>query len=517
MSSRTTLLAAALGIAVTPALAGGTPSPRVVLISVDGMHAFDLEKYIATHPASNLATIAAQGVRFPKALTTAPSDSFPGMLAQVTGGTPKTNGVYYDDSYDRLFYPPVNAGGTCSGPAGAETTFAENIDRDNTRLDAGGTIGDVMSQIDPNNLPQTLDKNGNCVKVLPHQFVRTNTIFGVLHAAGKATAWSDKHAAYEILNGREGGTIDELYTPEVNSNNILGGSGDNTKSFAAIRTYDDVKVGYVLNWINGVSASGSGTAFSPAILGMNFQSVSVGQKLASSKNAVDAGLTGGYADANGTPGNALAQQLDYVDGAIGRMWQAVQASGQAATTLFIISAKHGQAPVDITKLNKIDDGAVFGGTPGLAFEIADDGLLMWLTPGSSLKTKAQAQKFLTAGRPGNGLTRIFRGANNPFGFPDPATDDRAPDFVGVTQLGVVYTTSSSKISEHGGYSLEDRNVPLLVAGGPVAAAERNTIKPGKVLTTQIAPTILQALGQDPMALDAVKAEGTKVLPVAIAH
>jgi hypothetical protein len=42
--------------------------------------------------------------------------------------------------------------------------------------------------------------------VYPWNFVRTNTIFGVIHAAGGYTAWSDKHPAYSAVSGPGNGT-----------------------------------------------------------------------------------------------------------------------------------------------------------------------------------------------------------------------------------------------------------------------------------------------------------------------
>src|SRR5262245_43054062 len=79
---------------------------HVLLISIDGLHAVDLSNYITANPNSTLATLAKNGVRYPNALTTAPSDSFPGLLAPTTGGTSRSTGVFYDDSYDRLLFPP---------------------------------------------------------------------------------------------------------------------------------------------------------------------------------------------------------------------------------------------------------------------------------------------------------------------------------------------------------------------------------------------------------------------------
>jgi hypothetical protein len=84
----------------------------------------------------NLALLSLYGVTYTNARTTTPSDSFPGMLAQLTGGTSKTTGVYYDDSYDRTlfspdgFFPP--SPGACSGSPGTEVVLDESIDHDST-------------------------------------------------------------------------------------------------------------------------------------------------------------------------------------------------------------------------------------------------------------------------------------------------------------------------------------------------------------------------------------------------
>ena len=61
----------------------------------------DLPNWIQNNPYSNFAKPRRPGIVYPNAFTTAPSDSYPGMLAQVTGASPKTAGLFYDDSYDR--------------------------------------------------------------------------------------------------------------------------------------------------------------------------------------------------------------------------------------------------------------------------------------------------------------------------------------------------------------------------------------------------------------------------------
>src|SRR5579883_1909532 len=66
---------------------------RVLFISVDGMHALDLSNYVRDHPDSTLARLSAHGVTYTQAWTSRPSDSFPGTLAEFTGGSPITTGV----------------------------------------------------------------------------------------------------------------------------------------------------------------------------------------------------------------------------------------------------------------------------------------------------------------------------------------------------------------------------------------------------------------------------------------
>jgi predicted AlkP superfamily pyrophosphatase or phosphodiesterase len=101
-----------------PATAGSINSnnistvSHVLLISIDGMHQSDLAWYVETHPKSTLAALVAQGVDFSNASTPFPSDSFPGMVGQLTGGNPRTTGIYYDDTRNHAVFrqgPPIVA------------------------------------------------------------------------------------------------------------------------------------------------------------------------------------------------------------------------------------------------------------------------------------------------------------------------------------------------------------------------------------------------------------------------
>src|SRR5262249_12793513 len=179
----------------------------------------------------------------------------PGLLALVTGGTPRSTGVYYDDSYDRTLFPP---GSACAGSPGSEIVYDESDDFDMDQLFSGG--------INPANLPLRMDASGGH-PVFPHQFIAVNTIFEVIKASGQRTAWSDKHPSYDVVNGPSGKGVDDLYTPEINSMIANGGTvngvdlagtlaqcdgvtnslplakvDDYTTCEPAVMAYDDVKV-----------------------------------------------------------------------------------------------------------------------------------------------------------------------------------------------------------------------------------------------------------------------------------
>ena len=239
----------------------------------------------------------------------------------------------------------------------------------------------------------------------PHEYVRTNTIFEIAKAAGLYTAWSDKHPAYENLNGPSGKGLDDLYTPEINSQDTLDPGAmvgdDYTKSFTGVRTYDSIKVRAVLNWIDGFNSTRTKKLASPpAIFGMNFQAISVGQKLAKAGNADVAtpGLTGGYLDGNGTAGHALLLQAQFVDEALGKFENELKAQGIDKSTLVIVSAKHGQSPIDVRDRVAISD-APFQAIPGFGtngFEICDDEGLIWLDPALQASSYPAARAYLLA-------------------------------------------------------------------------------------------------------------------------
>jgi len=139
----------------------------------------------------------------------------------------------------------------------------------------------------------------------------------------------------------------------------------------------------------------------------------------------------------------------------------------------------------------------------------DDISLLWLAPDKSTST---AVGLLETNAKAAGIGQIFYGPSletmfNAPGLP-PNGDPRSPDIIVQPNVGVIYTGSSKKQAEHGGFAHDDTNVMMLVSNPDFDASTVTAF----VETTQVAPTILKALGLDPNKLDGVQKEGTPVLP-----
>jgi hypothetical protein len=532
---------------------------HVLLISVDGMHAVDYlncsQGIAGVNDGKpfcpNLASLGTTGVNYTAASTSKPSDSFPGLMNLMTGATPRTMGVYYDVAYDRTLSPPstTTGNGNAAGPCtpglitGYSTEFDEGIDIDQTKLNGGapgaGLTDGGIASIEVARLDR--DPTKGCAPVYPWNFVRTNTIFGVIHNAGGYTAWSDKHPAYSAVAGPGGGTLDDYYSPEINSNvialaNVTTASGIScaiipdpnadltawTNSFQNIQCYDQLKVNAILNEIEGKNHDGE-KAQVPNIFGMNFQAVSVGQKLIEKSNST----TGGYQDAAATPTPALLSEIQFVDDAIGQMITKIKDRGLYESTLIIITAKHGQSPIDPNRYDAVPGpSGTNGESPATLLDAAgyipasespagalgsteDDVSLLWL---KSASDTLPAVQLLEQNPTEIGLGQIYFGPTLALNYNvpglSPSGDPRTPDIIVTPNVGVTYTGSSKKLAEHGGFAHDDTNVILLVSNPGI---EPRTIY-SVVGTNQIAPTILRDLGLDPRSLDAVRLEGTPVLP-----
>jgi hypothetical protein len=497
---------------------------HVLLISIDGLHALDVANYVKSHEGSALDELSEHGVTFSNARTPANTDSFPGLLALVTGGSPRTHGLFYDYSYDRTIWAPDNK--TCSGKPGTQMIFDESID--------AYVNGVSQGVIDPNALPRYIDGQGRCSPFYPHNAVRTNTVFEVIKAehVGR-TAWADKHPAYDLVNGPSGKGVDDLYAPEITN---VGGF-DNTISVVCTVQNDELKVKAILNEIQGLNHEGTKHVGIPAVFGMNFQAISVGQKLlvdnpgggcSADTDPTINGQRGGYVDGLGTPTGVLAYGLRKTDDALGRMIGALKEAGIYDSTLVIVTAKHGQSPINPAKLVKpghfadlvctVSNCATSPGAriitdagnncpEGPCGWVQDDDIgLIWLPDQS--KTKLVAD-YLNQNAKALYIDEVMSGEELKLKFPDPLKDSRTPDIIVQPVYGTIYTKpTSNKLAEHGGFSFADTNVGLIVSNPAMSSRVVKT----PVLTSQVAATILQSLGIDPDKLESVRKEGISVLP-----
>jgi hypothetical protein len=578
--------AAAIGGAIAMSVPSASADHKgridhVLLISVDGMHQSDLNWYVASHPSSELARLASGGAEFTNNHTSDPSDSDPGGTAIMTGGDPGTTGVYYDVEYSHAVDEP-GAACTPGQPAtGGDVIYDSPDDTLNAvpdllnngsgevfpSFDESGSVfpngqdtnpGAIMdltshpqSGLNPGSYP--LDPQ-TCQPIAPWDYLKVNTIFQVIHNAGLRTAWSDKHAIYTSFNGPgSGGTsIDDFFGPEIDSQAVepngvpYPADTDWAHDDAATKQYDGYKVQAVINELDGYDHSGNQKLGVPAVLGMNFQTVSVAEKVDSpgtlTKNPDGTYTEGpvelaGYYPGTATPRPLLAGAFDYVNAQLQRMVETIQQDGLASSTAIILTAKHGQSPQDPLQLRRIKDGPIIdainaawtaqtGDQNKLIVAGTDDDL--WQSY-LSVKTQAAAdfvKSYLwnhsatavlynndgvnrgTEQVAHSGLAQIYAGHEAADFFGVPYSDPRYPDVFGRVQVGTVYT-GGSKVAEHGGDNPGDRDVPLLVYAPNAVGHSRVH---AWVETTQVAPTILDLLGLNPNALQAVQMEGTKVLP-----
>ena len=126
-----------------------------------------------------------------------------------------------------------------------------------------------------------------------------------------------------------------------------------------------------------------------------------------------------------------------------RLRQELTKQGVADTTLIIVSAKHGQSPIDVRDRVAISD-ARFRGVPGYGshgFEICDEGLL-WLDPALQKKKYANAEAYLLA-RASQLHNAESLDLTSPATFyEDPFENSRLPDRITVTDHGVIRTGGS---------------------------------------------------------------------------
>jgi len=297
--------------------------------------------------------------------------------------------------------------------------------------------------------------------------------------------------------------------------------------------YDDLKVDAILNEIAGFDHTGVNSVGMPAFFGMNFQAVSVGQKL--DMSSVD-GPSGGYDDTL-LQTQPLIDALAHTDASIGRMVAALDQYGVRDSTLIIVSAKHGNSPIDRSTLVRIDPAWITNiiecnstlrnssCVPLVAQLSADTGPLLWLKDQSKTAAvvatlDANRRTLRINGGPGEG---ILSGDAITAMFANPLTDARAPDIILQPVPGTVYVAQSSfkdpvtgittflgwsKIADHGSFYDDDTHVGLLVSSSRFT----REVVDQPVETRQIACTTLEMLGLDCGALQSQAIEPSTSLP-----
>src|SRR5579883_11846 len=439
------------------------------------------------------------------------------------------------------------------------------VSGDPTKAFVQGNYG--AGSIDPTRLPQNC-KSGSCQPVYPWQYLKhgINTIFNVAHNAGLYTAFSDKHAgAYNIVQGPGGNSINDFYSPEINASVIFDANGNlvDAVSFDAngkpviapnahvvtdnttfTKAYDDLKVNAFLNEINGRNSLGTKYAPVPNIFAMNFQAVSVAQKaldggINNSGNPTNNPNATGATPSSG-PSNVLTDALQHTDQSIGKILTAIRTNPSLAdNTLVILVAKHGQDPRNgvgtLLKDDLIPDAINYylGDPKAVSQATQDDVSLVWLKDQSKISdvtryleglrklplcTGTSAGSVTSAPTCNPGIANVYSGAQAyRLGLaPSPKPDNRTPDVFIQALPGYIFVGNPSKgkkIAEHGAlFTADATNIALILGGAGLSPRVKGATVNDQVQTTQIAVTVLNALGLDPNLLTGVRIEGTKALP-----
>jgi len=358
--------------------------------------------------------------------------------------------------------------------------YTEILDYDPTKVFSGG--------INPANLPQKI-VNGTCTNIYPHARLRVNTIWEIARAAGMVTSYADKHPAYDLVRGPSGTGLSLGYFPEIAAN---------PTTIAPTIEFDKLHVAAFLDWIKGIdpqNSEGSLGGETPALFAGNFQSINVAEKVA------------GYQAAPGNPFTPeLLSTYDFVDQSFGKIVQGLKDRKIYEDTLIIVASKHGQAPIDPTKYKKINPELVTNATGvDVLFQTSDDIVLLWLAKhGDTKKAVANLKKNAQALQ----IKDIIYGERlEDEGYGNPLTDPAVPDIIVNPRNGIIYTTSTKKISEHGGIHPDDRNVACFVSNPSLKKRKISE----RTSTRQVGVTILKVLGLDAKKLQGAVIEGTRSL------
>lgn len=447
------------------------PAQRVILLSIDGLHALDLARWVANQPRSTLAMLSRRGVTYTNARLPW-DDPAVGMLALSTGGTPLSTGIIASAFYDRALSP---AGSHC------ETRGAS--------VDLLALPDSVLTQPDKASALLPRDPANGCRSVAPHEMVKVGNIFELVHAHGGRTAWAgDRPALVDLYRGPSGLGLTEA----------ISFSASNDPSAASIA--DDRRVAVMLHWIRGEDSAGREHPGVPELFGMNFTAFAAAQRSPSA----------GYSDMLGNPSAALRGRLSHIDASIGRMVEGLRAEHLFDSTWIVVTATYAQSPMGRRAPRRVSakelDAVLGKDSPGEAVHVTSEGVVMiWLRHPEAAERVAQAYAAKSATL---GIDEIYTPDRLKLYLEPEGASPRSPDLVLLPQTGVIWSADKNAVASRAGLHDDDTHVALLVSGAQLTGRT----DPTPVPTSQTPAMLLRALGMEKLDLPALHREHSPALP-----
>jgi hypothetical protein len=227
-----------------------------------------------------------------------------------------------------------------------------------------------------------LDPARNCSPVAPHQLLRVNTIFEVVHQKIGPTAWAGStYGATDLLRGPSGTGVDD--------------------ACSAVPGSDDARLKAVLNWIDSKNCSGGGIAAVPSLFGLSLMS---------------------------------GDKLPQLDSQLAILIASLKSHDLYDSTWIVVAAPWGQTQVERRVSIKELVTPINGVRPGLAAHISSgDGAMIWLHDHSASGAVAKA---LAAKAAALHIEDMYFGERLALTFNRPERDARVPDIILQPQLGL---------------------------------------------------------------------------------
>lgn len=454
------------------------PASRVLLLNIEGMHALDLARWVDAHPSSALAELSQRGVTYTNAHTPW-ADPAAGLVSVVTGGSPRSTGILTVDGYDRTLSPPSSPCGLDHPSDGAATPLYPST--------ASSAPKQTMQS-------PPLDPHHGCVPLTPHQLLRVNTLFEIVHQRGGRTAWAGNNPALtDLLRGPSGQGLDEACDTDTH-----GAGKSNTLPLDL--NQDAARVDTLLQWVNGKDCSGHPSTV-PEIFGVTLTAFDA---------AVREGVSA-YQTYSGQPSSTVNTALSATDDQIRRILVALKKEHLYDSTWIVVTSAFGDGAISPQRSHSVDAASLTAvadsSVPGVVLHIAAEGpAMLWL------RDPAKTNEVVTAlGRRADalGIATIATGAELALTMNPPTDDSRMPDIVLEPRESIRYTAGGLfGLSIDGGDREAETHVPVLISGAQFTGRIDKTWVP----VTQVAPLLLRALGMDKFNLDALHHEHTPALP-----